>query len=93
MDTQSVASIFLYMLATFLLAANIFNIIDKTKGKNIFIFFIGIFALALHAQILHQSIFLYIGLYSYTSFYILTHPDIILQILINSYISLNIFIL
>ncbi len=61
MDTQSIASIFLYMIATFILAANIFNIIDKTKGKDIFIFFVGIFALTLHAQILHQSIFLHTG--------------------------------
>jgi len=61
MGAQSIASIFLYMVATFLLAASIFNIIDKTKGKDIFIFFIGIFALTLHAQILHQSIFLYTG--------------------------------
>ena len=46
------------MAAALLLAANLFNIIDKTKGKDIFIFFIGILALALHAQTLHQSIFL-----------------------------------
>ena len=43
MGIQSIASISLYMLASFLLAINLFNIIDKTKtslniyGKNLFI--------------------------------------------------------
>tara|TARA_B100001996_G_scaffold92604_1_gene69002 strand:- start:261 stop:1061 length:801 start_codon:yes stop_codon:yes gene_type:complete len=61
MGIQSIASISLYMLASFLLAINLFNIIDKTRGKDAFIFFVGVFALTLHAQILHQSIFLYSG--------------------------------
>jgi len=61
MGIQTIASIFLYMVAALLLATDLFNITDKNKGKDVFIFFIGIFALALHAQILHQSIFLYAG--------------------------------
>ena len=61
MGIQTIASIFLYMVAALLLATDLFNITDKNKGKDFFIFFIGIFALALHAQILHQSIFLYAG--------------------------------
>ena len=61
MGIQPILSIFLYITATLLMAASLFNTINKTKGKDIFIFFIGIIALALHAQILHQSIFLDVG--------------------------------
>ena len=43
------------------MAASIFNTTDKAIGKDTFIFFIGAVALVLHAQILHQSIFLDTG--------------------------------
>ena len=61
MSILPTVSVLLYLAATLLLALNLFNIIDKTKAKDVFIFFIGIFALGLHAKILHQSIFLYAG--------------------------------
>ena len=61
MGIQPILSIFLYFTASLLMAASVFNTTDKTIGKNTFIFFIGAVALALHAQILHQSIFLDTG--------------------------------
>ena len=61
MGIQPILSIFLYFTASLLIAASVFNTTDKPIGKNTFIFFIGAVALTLHAQILHQSIFLDTG--------------------------------
>mgnify|MGYP003949928137 CR=1 FL=1 len=61
MSIQPILSIFLYIAATTLMAASIFNTTDKAKGKDNFIFLIGVIALTIHAQILHQSIFLDTG--------------------------------
>jgi ABC-type uncharacterized transport system permease subunit len=61
MGIQPILSIFLYFTASLLMAASVFNTTDKAIGKDTFILFIGAVALALHAQILHQSIFLDTG--------------------------------
>ena len=61
MGIQPILSIFLYVAATLLLAANLFNKLDKIKGKDIIIFFLGLSASIIHAYILHESIFLHIG--------------------------------
>ena len=61
MGIQPILSIFLYVAATLLLAANLFNKLDKIKGKEIIIFFLGLSASIIHAYILHESIFLHTG--------------------------------
>ena len=61
MDIQPIITILLYIAATLLLAANVFNILEKFTKNNLIILILGIFALSLHADILNQSIFLQTG--------------------------------
>ena len=61
MDIQPIITILLYIAATLLLAANVFNILEKFTKNNLIILILGIFALSLHANILNQSIFLQTG--------------------------------
>ena len=61
MDIQPIITILLYIVATLLLAANVFNILEKFTKNNLIILILGIFALSLHADILNQSIFLQTG--------------------------------
>ena len=61
MDIQPIITILLYIAATLLLAANVFNILEKFTKNNLIILILGIFALSLHADILNQSIFLQAG--------------------------------